>query len=54
MTLLRDLNADHGVTVLFATHDARVLQSVTRRIRIDDGNIALEEYADVPVYDRSA
>jgi putative ABC transport system ATP-binding protein len=52
VSLLHNLNTEHGVTVLFATHDARVLRSVTRRIRIEDGRISTEEYADALVQDR--
>ncbi len=37
--LMRNLNRDHGVSFVFATHDERLLQRVSRIIRLLDGLI---------------
>ena len=38
--LMRELNERSGVTFVFATHDPRLLDNVTRHIRLEDGRIA--------------
>ena len=35
-----DLNARHGVTFLFSTHDEKLMARVSRMIRIQDGRVA--------------
>jgi putative ABC transport system ATP-binding protein len=37
--LMRRLNAEHGVTFLFATHDPHLLDAVDRVVRLVDGRI---------------
>lgn len=41
--LMRKLNRERGVTFLFATHDARLLENVDRVIELHDGQIAGDE-----------
>ncbi|HKI57685.1 MAG TPA: ABC transporter ATP-binding protein [Trueperaceae bacterium] len=41
--LMRHLNREHGVTFVFSTHDPRLLDSVDRIVRLEDGRIAGEE-----------
>jgi putative ABC transport system ATP-binding protein len=38
--LMRELNERSGVTFVFATHDPRLLDNVSRHIRLEDGKIA--------------
>jgi putative ABC transport system ATP-binding protein len=37
--LMRRLNAENGVTFLFATHDPKVLDAVKRVVRMEDGRV---------------
>ncbi len=41
--LMRNLNREHGISFLFATHDERLLQTVSRTIRLTDGLIVADE-----------
>jgi putative ABC transport system ATP-binding protein len=41
--LMRRLNRDHNVTFVFSTHDPRLLDSVDRIVRLEDGRISGEE-----------
>jgi putative ABC transport system ATP-binding protein len=41
--LMRRLNEDKGATFLFATHDSRLLDRVSRLITLVDGRIANDE-----------
>jgi len=41
--LMKTLNADHGVTFLFATHDPSVMAAAKRVIRLVDGKIVEDE-----------
>ena len=41
--LMRHLNREHGVTFVFSTHDPRLLDSVDRIVRLEDGRVAGEE-----------
>ncbi len=40
---MRHLNREHGVTFVFSTHDPRLLDSVDRIVRLEDGRVAGEE-----------
>ena len=37
---MRSLQAGHGTTFIFATHDQRLLARVSRRILLRDGRVA--------------
>jgi putative ABC transport system ATP-binding protein len=39
LDLMERLNQERGVTFLFSTHDARVIERARRRIRLEDGRI---------------
>ena len=39
MDMMRSLNEKEGVTILFASHDEYVIESVRRIIRLNDGAI---------------
>jgi len=41
--LMRDLNEDRGVTFVFCTHDQRLLDRVSRIVRLEDGRVAGDE-----------
>jgi putative ABC transport system ATP-binding protein len=43
LALMRDLNQKQNVTFVFSTHDPRLLASVSRKIRLQDGQITPEE-----------
>ena len=48
--LLRKLNEDHGVTIISATHDLKMLNVSDRIVWIRDGRIAkIEERADIEI-----
>ncbi len=38
--LMRHLNADHGITFVFATHDPKVMEAATRVVTLVDGEIS--------------
>ncbi len=37
--IMRELNETNGITFIFSTHDERLLKSVKRLIRLEDGRI---------------
>lgn len=39
IALMRKLNSSEGTTFIFSTHDQRLLDNVSRRIRLEDGRI---------------
>jgi putative ABC transport system ATP-binding protein len=41
--LMKKLNAEHGITFVFATHDPKVLDAAKRVVRLVDGQIAEDE-----------
>jgi putative ABC transport system ATP-binding protein len=43
MELFRELNENHGVTFLIATHDERVMRYAKRLIRMQDGKVISDE-----------
>ena len=45
--LLQELNAETGVTCVFATHDPRLLEHVPRHVRMVDGRIESDRTAEV-------
>jgi putative ABC transport system ATP-binding protein len=44
--LMRHLNSEHSGTFLFATHDARLLDRVSRLVTLVDGCVARDEKRD--------
>ena len=40
--LFRELNADHGITLILVTHDQGVAQKATRNIVLHDGRVAVD------------
>ena len=44
--LMRHLNSEHSGTFLFATHDARLLDRVSRLVTLVDGEVAGDEVRD--------
>jgi putative ABC transport system ATP-binding protein len=46
MELLRHMNAQHGITFLFSTHDQLVMDYSRRLIRLRDGRIEADERRD--------
>jgi putative ABC transport system ATP-binding protein len=40
ISLLKELNRDFGVTIVFASHDQRILDIIERRVRLEDGKLA--------------
>ncbi len=43
ISLMKDLNEDHGITFVFATHDPNVMAAAKRVIRLVDGTIDRDE-----------
>lgn len=43
LELMRGLNKSRGVTFLFSTHDAQVMEFATRLVRLTDGRISSDE-----------
>ncbi len=37
IALLRELNRDFGVTIVFASHDQRILDGIERKVALEDG-----------------
>ena len=37
IALLKELNRDYGVTIVFASHDQRILDGIERKIALEDG-----------------
>ncbi|MBX7144950.1 MAG: ABC transporter ATP-binding protein [Oligoflexia bacterium] len=46
LDLMRHMNQDHGVTFIFSTHDARVMEYARRIVRLRDGRIESDERCD--------
>lgn len=45
--LMQRLNVERGVTFLFSTHDPRLLEHVSRIVRLEDGRIVADERVGV-------
>jgi len=43
LSIMENLNRDHGVTFVFSTHDPRVMERARRLIRLEDGRVASDE-----------
>ena len=43
IALMRELNQEHGVTFVFATHDPKVMEAARRVVRLRDGKIEADE-----------
>ncbi len=43
MDMMRELNRDRGITFLFSTHDAMVLERADRVVHLVDGKVATDE-----------
>jgi len=43
LAIMEKLNAEHGVTFLFSTHDPRVMDRARRLVRMVDGRVASDE-----------
>lgn len=43
LDLMSDLNAEHGVTFLFSSHDPLVMERARRIVRLDSGRIVADE-----------
>ncbi len=41
--LMKQLNAERGITFLFSTHDPRLLEHVNRIVRLEDGRLVADE-----------
>ena len=48
MTLLRALNADHGVTLVVITHDPSIAAAASRRIKLRDGRVVADSTSGRP------
>jgi len=43
LTLMEELNREHGITFLLASHDAQVIERARRVVRLKDGRIVSDE-----------
>jgi len=43
LSIMENLNRDHGVTFIFSTHDPKVMDRARRLIRLEDGRVANDE-----------
>jgi len=43
LELMERLNAEHGITFLFSTHDPLVMERARRNVRLRDGRVAADE-----------
>jgi len=43
LDLMARMNVEHGVTFLFSTHDARVMERARRIVHLDDGRVSADE-----------
>ena len=43
LDLMRKLNAEHGITFVFSTHDPMVMERARRVIHLRDGRVEREE-----------
>jgi len=48
LAIMEKLNAEHGVTFLFSTHDPRVMERARRLVRMVDGRVASDEIRQAP------
>jgi len=48
LDLMRSLNAEHGVTFLFSTHDPMVMEYAGRVVRLHDGQVWDDEVRKLP------
>ena len=46
LSIMENLNRDHGVTFIFSTHDPRVMDRARRNVRLVDGRIEKDEKKD--------
>ena len=46
--LMKQLNAEHGITFLFSTHDPMVMEAARRVVRLDSGEIVADERVSAP------
>ena len=46
LELLKQINEEHGMTIVTATHDPAVMAYARRRIHLQDGLIVSDERAD--------
>jgi len=46
--LMRDLNQRLGLTFIFSTHDARLLEHTPRIVRLTDGHVVSDAHSDEP------
>ena len=53
MTMLRELNADRGVTIIIVTHDAGVAGGTDRVVRLTDGRVVADERRDTRAFART-
>ena len=44
LKMMKSLNTDLGLTFLFSTHDDKVIQYIDRKITLDDGRVANDEW----------
>lgn len=43
ITMMRELNEQHGITFIFATHDPKVMNAANRVVRLEDGAVTSDE-----------
>ena len=43
IAMMRELNEQHGITFIFATHDPKVMNAANRVVRLEDGAITSDE-----------
>jgi putative ABC transport system ATP-binding protein len=43
LSMMRNLNEEHGITFLFSTHDPRVVAHARRVVTLVDGRVARDE-----------
>jgi putative ABC transport system ATP-binding protein len=43
VALMKQLNEEHGITFVFATHDPKVMDAARRIVRMEDGRVASDE-----------
>jgi putative ABC transport system ATP-binding protein len=46
LELMEHLNHEHGMTFIFSTHDARVIQRAYRVVTLEDGRVASDHLRD--------
>lgn len=53
MAMLRQLNAERGVTIIIVTHDAGVAGVTDRVVRLSDGRVVADEQRDTRAFERA-